>query len=116
MNVILVPRITEKTLVSAGHGVYTFTVPMSANKIEIARAAKSQFNVDATVVRTTILKGKTKKFRQITGRRVDVKKAYVQVVPGQKISAFDLGQEEDKADKKAKKADKKADKQKAEKK
>lgn len=115
-NIILVPRITEKTLLSAGKGLYTFTVPMSANKIEIARAAKTQFKVDATVVRISIMKGKTKKFRQVTGRRVDVKKAYVQVAPGQKISAFDLGQEDEKTDKKAKKADKKAEKQKAEKK
>ncbi len=110
MNVILVPRITEKTLADAARGVYTFTVPMAANKIEVARAAKDQFKVDATDVRIAIHKGKEKRFRQIKGRRTDVKKAYVQVAKGQKIAAFDLGQEEDKVDKKAVKKTKKEEK------
>lgn len=116
-QLILVPRITEKTLLAAAGGLYTFTVPMTANKIEIARAVKDQFKVDAVDVRISIHKGKVKKFKQITGRRVDVKKAYIQVAKGQKIAVFDLGQEEDKSDKKAKKAEKKTEKKaKAEKK
>lgn len=105
MSLVVVPKITEKTLSQAARGVYTFTVPTNTNKIEIARAIKAQFKVDATDVRIVIVKGKMKSFRQIGGRRVDVKKAYVQVAAGQKIDAFDLGQEESvKEDKKAKKA------------
>ncbi len=112
MSLVIVPKITEKSLMQAAKGVYTFTVPMSTNKIEIARAVKDQFKVDATDVRIAVVKGKEKRFRQVKGRRVDVKKAYVQVAAGQKISAFDLGQEEPaKEDKKAKKVAAKAKKE-----
>lgn len=114
MSLVIVPKITEKTLMQATKGVYTFMVPMSTNKIEIARAVKDQFKVDATDVRISIAKGKEKRFKQVKGRRVDIKKAYVQVAPGQKISAFDLGQEEPaKEDKKAKKTAAKAKKEEA---
>lgn len=102
MSLVIVPKITEKTLAYAGKGVYTFTVPVSTNKIEVARAVKEQFKVDVVDVRIAIIKGKTKRFRQVKGRRVNVKKAYVQLAPNQKISAFDVGQEEpSKDDKKA---------------
>lgn len=111
MSLIVVPKITEKTLMQAARGVYTFTVPMNTNKIEVARAVKEQFKVDATDVRISVAKGKQKRFKQVSGRRVDVKKAYVQVVAGQKIAAFDLGQEEPaKDEKKAKKTTAKAKK------
>lgn len=111
MSLIIIPKITEKSLVQATQGVYTFTVPMTSNKIELARAIKEQYKVDAVDIRISIAKGKVKKFRQIKGRRVDVKKAYVQVAKGQKIAAFDMGQEEaPKDEKKAKKVAKKAEK------
>jgi len=111
MSLIIIPKITEKRLVQATQGVYTFTVPMTTNKIELARAIKEQYKVDAVDIRISIAKGKVKKFRQIKGRRVDVKKAYVQVAKGQKIAAFDMGQEEaPKDEKKAKKVAKKAEK------
>lgn len=112
MSLVIVPKITEKTLMQAAKGVYTFTVPMSTNKIEVARAVRDQFKIDPTDVRISIAKGKEKRFRQVKGRRVDVKKAYVQVAAGQKIAAFDLGQEEPaKEDKKAKKAAEKTKKE-----
>lgn len=104
MSLVIVPRITEKSLSQAAKGVYTFIVPMSTNKIEISRAVKEQFRVDTTDVRISIAKGKKKRFKQVKGRRIDTKKAYVQVAKGQKIAAFDLGQEEPaKEDKKPKK-------------
>lgn len=103
MNLILKPRITEKSLMEASRGVYVFDMPMTANKIEIARAIKSQFKVDAINVRIVVSKGKIKRFKQMKGRRVDTKKAYVQVAAGQKIAAFDMGQEETAEPKKAKK-------------
>ena len=104
MSLVIVPKITEKTLSQASKGVYTFNVPMTSNKIELIRAVKDQFKVDVTDVRISISKGKNKSFRQVKGRRVEIKKAYVQVAAGQKIAAFDLGQEEPaKEDKKSKK-------------
>lgn len=108
MSLVIVPKITEKSLMQATKGVYTFTVPMSTNKIELARALKEQYKVDAVDIRIAIAKGKVKRFRQVKGRRVDVKKAFVQVAKGQKIAAFDMGQDAPADEKKAKKADKKA--------
>lgn len=108
MSMIIVPKITEKTLMQATRGVYTFNVPMSTNKIELARAIKDQYKVDVVDIRISIAKGKIKSFKQIKGRRVDTKKAYVQIAQGQKIAAFDMGQEEE--PKAAKKASKKPEK------
>jgi large subunit ribosomal protein L23 len=51
-------------------------------------------------VRTSVLKGKTKKFKGVSGRRVDTKRAFVQLKDGQKITIFDADQKEDKKGKK----------------
>lgn len=127
-QMVLKPVITEKSLMQAGQGTYVFVVPMSANKLTIAEAVKTQFKVDPTDVRVSIAKGKLKRFKQIKGRRVDTKKAYVTLTKGQSIAAFNLGQEGEvktkvrsKNDKDAKASDRakrveRADKQKAEKK
>lgn len=116
-TMILKPVITEKSLNQAGKGTYTFAVPMNSNKLTIAEAVKAQFKVDATDVRISITKGKMKRFKQIKGRRIDVKKAFVTVAKGQSIAIFNLGQEEEvktsvrtKKDAKAKTDDKKAEK------
>ncbi|MEI7818869.1 MAG: 50S ribosomal protein L23 [bacterium] len=94
MSLIMKPVITEKSLTQVGSGVYTFMVPMTANKLTVAQAVKAQFKVDATDVRISVSKGKVKRTKQIKGRRVDKKKAFVQLAKGQKIAAFDMGQEE----------------------
>lgn len=106
MSLILKPLITEKSLLQAGSGVYTFLVPVSTNKIEIGRAVHAQFKVDAVDVRVSLNKGKMKRFKQVAGRRVNTKKAFVKVAPGQKIVAFEVGQEPE-AEAKPKKSKKK---------
>lgn len=116
MSLVIKPVITEKSLHQAAHGVYTFIVPMEANKLTVAQAVEDLFKVETSDVRMAIMKGKVKTYRQIKGRRSNRKKAYVQLVKGQKIEAFDLGQEdaeaqaqEDAAAKKAKKKTKKVE-------
>lgn len=86
---ILVPRISEKAVGSAETGVYVFEVPTSANKIEIVKAIKSQFNVDAVNVNTMVLKGKVKRFKRLIGRENDIKKAVVTLKKGQTIALFE---------------------------
>lgn len=108
MSLILKPVITEKSLKQATSGVYTFGVPMSSNKMMIAQAVKEQFSVNPTEVRIAITKGKIKRLKNVKGRRVDIKKAFVQLTAGERIAAFDMGQEPEAVEKKpAKKADKK---------
>lgn len=94
MSLVIKPVITEKSLHQAAHGVYTFIVPMEANKLTVAQAVEDLFKVKTTDVRMAIMKGKLKTYRQIKGRRANRKKAYVQLVQGQKIAAFDLGQDD----------------------
>lgn len=92
---IVKPVISEKSMRLAGSGQYTFTVPSSANKIEIGRAVNKLFKVDVTTVRTLTTNGKVKKLRGVTGRRKDVKKAVVAVKAGQKIKVFEAEPEEE---------------------
>lgn len=109
MSLIIKPVITEKSLAQAATGLYTFHAPMAANKLTIAQAVQDLFKVDVVNVRISIQKGKIKTYKSIKGRRTDRKKAYVQLAEGQKIVAFDMGQdpEAEAADKQpAKKAEK----------
>ena len=59
--------------------------PLDASKDEIAAAVEALFKVKVTKVNTLVTKGKTKRFRGIMGRRVDVKKAIVTLAEGQSI-------------------------------
>ena len=95
-TVVLKPVITEKSMRLAGSGIYLFNVSMSANKPLVAKAVKEQFKVDAIKVRIAITKGKIKKVKGVTGKRKDNKRAYVTVKKGQKISVFDITEEEKK--------------------
>ena len=56
-----------------------------ASKDEIAAAVEALFKVNVTKVNTLNVKGKTKRFRGIKGRRSDVKKAVVTLADGQSI-------------------------------
>jgi large subunit ribosomal protein L23 len=94
--VVLKPVITEKSMRLAANGTYMFNVNMDANKLRIAKAVKEQFKVDVTQVRIAVIKGKVKRLKGIVGKRKDIKRAFVTVKKGQKISAFEFGEEEKK--------------------
>lgn len=96
ISVVLKPVITEKSMRLAASGTYMFNIGMSANKPMVAQAVKEQFKVDATKVRIAITKGKVKKLKGVTGKRKDSKRAFVTVKKGQKISVFEITQEEKK--------------------
>ena len=84
-DVIRKPIITEKATLASESGAVVFEVAMDATKPEIKKAIEGLFNVKVKAVNTTITKGKVKKFRGKTGRRRDVKKAYVTLVEGNTI-------------------------------
>lgn len=115
-DMIIKPRMSEKTYAQSTSGVYVFDVPTSANKHEIATAVEKAFDVTVVNVRTTTLKGKAKRLyrnrRFENGVRNDVKKAYVQLKSGDTIPVFAAIEEaEAEAQKTEKKADKKAKKE-----
>ena len=85
-DVIVKPIITEKaTMAGELANAVTFEVAKSASKPQIKDAVEALFNVKVKAVNTVLTKGKTKRFRGIQGRRVDIKKAIVTLAEGQSI-------------------------------
>ena len=86
MNVLLAPRVTEKsTRVGEQSNQYVFRVVTDAEKSEVRDAVEMLFGVNVESVRIVNVKGKTKAFRNRQGKRSDWKKAYVRVQEGQAI-------------------------------
>jgi large subunit ribosomal protein L23 len=88
-QLILTPKISEKSMFLAERGMYVFEVPTSTNKIEVKKAVEAAFKVTVTDVNMIIAKGKSKTFRQHKGRQRDIKKAIVKVKSGQSITLFE---------------------------
>ena len=82
---IVSPIITEKSTILSENNQVVFEVPLSASKTEIKEAVESLFKVSVTAVNTLRLKGKTKRFRGVPGRRKDIKKAIVTLKDGDVI-------------------------------
>jgi large subunit ribosomal protein L23 len=81
------------TNITADKGKYGFLVNPKANKIQIAKAVESRFNVHVTDVKTINHPGKTKtQFRKsgrFTGTTAKFKKAIVTLKEGEKIELFE---------------------------
>ena len=84
-DTILAPIITEKATLLSEQNKVVFRVAGDASKDEIAAAVEALFKVNVTKVNTINVKGKTKRFRGIMGKRADVKKAIVTLAEGQSI-------------------------------
>ncbi|KEP70722.1 50S ribosomal protein L23 [Thioclava sp. BHET1] len=84
-DVIVKPIITEKATMASEHGAVVFEVSKDSSKPQIKEAVETLFGVKVKAVNTTIIKGKTKRFRGTPGRRSDVKKAYVTLEEGNTI-------------------------------
>jgi large subunit ribosomal protein L23 len=109
-TIALKPRISEKTfMLSQLHNTYVIEVPASASRALIAKAVKAQFNVTAASINIINAKGKPKRTvrkggRPTMGKRSDIKKAYVTLIPGDKLPFFaDVEEDAAAADKKDKK-------------
>lgn len=96
---ILKPVVSEKAIAQAEEeNTYIFHVPKSANKHDIAREVARRFDVTVTRVRTTVCKGKSKQMpvqggrKLISGRRSDMKKAYVTLPSDDNIPLFEGSQ------------------------
>lgn len=88
-DTILRPVITEKATLlserSPDRAKVVFEVPLEASKLAIAAAVEELFKVKVAKVNTIRVKGKTKRFRGVPGRRSDYKKAVVTLEPGHQI-------------------------------
>jgi len=84
-TIIRSPIITEKATLLGEKNQVVFKVAMDATKPEIKASVEALFGVLVLSVNTLIQKGKTKRFKGRAGVRSDVKKAVVQLSPGQSI-------------------------------
>ena len=84
-QVILNPLVTEKATQLSEFNKIVFAVPLTANKIDIKSSVENIFSVKVLTVNTILLKGKTKRFKGILGKRIDTKKAIVTLAPGNTI-------------------------------
>ena len=88
-DVILAPVVSEKSYSLLDLNAYTFVVHPDANKTEIRQAVEAIWGVKVLSVNTLNRRGKSKRFRQTLGRRVDSKRAVVKLVEGDKIEIFE---------------------------
>lgn len=87
MQVLLAPVVSEKaTLVGEKANAVVFKVLRGATKPEIKAAVELLFKVQVKGVSVLNIKGKTRRFGKITGRRDHVRKAYVRLQPGHEIN------------------------------
>ena len=88
-KVIIEPVLTEKTNLLREQNQYVFRVDARANKIEIKKAVKALFSVDAVACNVVNVKPKPKRVRYQKGFTSSWKKAIVTVSAGQKIGIFE---------------------------
>lgn len=88
-DVIISPRITEKSMAGALGTQYTFVVHAGATKTQIRHAIEEIFKVNVTKLNTVNVRGKKRNFARrgtkTAGKQSDFKKAIVSLKPGQKI-------------------------------
>lgn len=112
MDILLKPRMSEKTYAQSENGVFIFDIDLDINKHQVAEAVQRQYNVTVTKVNIVKIKGKKKRVyrnrKYETGFRNDIKKAYVTLKKGDSIPIFAAVEEaEAKQEKAAEKAEKK---------
>ena len=88
-DILVRPLITEKTTMLMQEDKYAFVVAKTANKIEIAKAVETVFNVKVLAINTVNVMGKTKRMGRHEGKRPDYKKAIVKLAPGERIEFFE---------------------------
>ena len=88
-DIVLKPVITEDSIERLQAGKYTFEVAKTANKVEIAKAIESLFDVKVAKVNTMNVKGKEKRMGRNSGFRPDRKKAIVTLEGDKTIEFFD---------------------------
>ena len=84
-DVILSPVITEKATRILENNQVVFKVSKRATKPQIKNAIEALYNVEVISVNTINIKGKSKIFKGIKGKRTDVRKAVIRLKEGQSI-------------------------------
>tara|TARA_B100001123_G_C14986299_1_gene897743 strand:+ start:78 stop:365 length:288 start_codon:yes stop_codon:yes gene_type:complete len=89
-EIIIRPLITEKsTLLQESQRRYVFEVNRQSTKIEIKKAIEEAFDVNVIKVNTMNSKGKSKRYGPRPTALKTIKKAIVQLAPGETITIFE---------------------------
>lgn len=102
-TIFLRPRLNEKTYTLSGSRVFVFEIDKSVNKHSAAAAVESQFDVKVAQVNVANIPGKAKRIVSLTGKRAknssgkrsNLKKAYVTLAEGHSLPFFDVVEEEE---------------------
>ena len=90
-DTLIRPLVTEKTTSQLnGENVYAFEVGLAANKIQIRSAVESLYGVKVDQVRTSVMRGKLKRYGRHFGKRKNWKKAYVTLSEGHSLNLFEV--------------------------
>ena len=82
---IMKPVITEKATRLSEFNKVVFLVSESSNKLEVKYSIEKIFSVKVRSVNIINIKGKSKRFKGIMGKRNDIKKAIVTLETGNTI-------------------------------
>lgn len=88
-SLIKKPLLSEKNAVYQVTGVYVFEVELKANKDDIRTEVEKFFNVKVDTVNTAVCRGRAKANKFGLGKIPRWKKAYVKLMPGEKIRVFE---------------------------
>jgi large subunit ribosomal protein L23 len=72
------------------NNTFIFNVNKSANKKDIKDAVEKYFNVKVEDVNTVITRGKFRRVGKYNGKLPNIKKAYIKLKEGQRISALEV--------------------------
>ena len=87
MQVLVAPIVSEKaTMIAEKSNAVTFKVLQDATKHEIKAAVELMFKVEVKAINVVNTKGKSKRFGRSMGRRDNIRKAYVTLMPGQELN------------------------------
>ncbi len=85
-QILIAPHVSEKgSLLADEQNQHVFKVLSTATKAEVKQAVEGMFKVKVEKVRILNIKGKSKRFSGRIGKRSDLRKAYVTLMPDNDI-------------------------------
>ena len=87
-DIIIKPKLSEKTYADINNKKYCFIVAKSATKTDIKNAIENIFSVKVKSVNTVNVDGKLKRQGRTQGYKSDYKKAYVTLTEDSKAIEF----------------------------
>ncbi len=84
-DIIIAPVVTEKSMLNAQKGIYTFKVDKRATKTQIKKTIENEFGVHVEKINTLLTKPKARRVGKYTGKTKVYKKAIVSLKNGETI-------------------------------